>query len=657
MRLSFPSVAILSLFAASSHAFAPPRSTTSSIISRRLAAGNELSGMLSEYSTSATTKAADIAAEKVADVVSSAVTTPISTPPPAEVTESGMDSLMKAAGAAQDAANQATAAAAAVATKGAAATKAAAAAGVSVAGGIQLKPLVGGVLVPAAKLPFQVDPSKMNSDSAFDASARAQENLAILKANLLGGFGGSTGDVDTAAPYLDLKSLLKLDSVKFDSASITPAVSDIIASLHLKEYGGWYAAAAMAIYASQQRTAGMEDANVQFESELAVAREKASEAASAAGLAAEGAKLAKKLAMKMEKDMKKDGGEALLESSRSKMVQIEKDIMKNQMRALEAEVSSLRSQVASSEGGTKKKAATKTKAVKTEIEEMYPTKVVMKSDPDEDARLIELLKAMDEDGQIQQKKAAEELEKKREDESKFVAKEKKKAEQEAKSVAKEEAKLVAKEKKKVAEEAKSVAKEKKKAEEETKIVAKEKKKAEDESKSVAKEKKKAEEETKVVAKGKKKAGEEAKLVAKEKKKAEEEAKFVAEEKEQAEEEAKFLAKFLEKAERRNMTKGVEAAQAKAEVAKKATKKTAKKASTKAKTVAKSTTATEKSPVVKKASTTAAPVDDWASLAESTLKRKTVAQLTEYLTGKGVLSTDGSGKSLKKAELLEAVKSL
>jgi len=62
-------------------------------------------------------------------------------------------------------------------------------------------------------------------------------------------------------------------------------------------------------------------------------------------------------------------------------------------------------------------------------------------------------------------------------------------------------------------------------------------------------------------------------------------------------------------------------------------------------------------VVQKSSRINTSVDNWALLAESTLKRKTVAQLTEYLTRKGVPTTSDSGKLLKKAELLEAVKSL
>jgi len=547
MRLSLSSLTILSLFATSSHAFAPPKFTKNpliSITSSRLAASNELSGMLSEYkgSAAATAESTASAVDKVADAFASST---VNDPPSAEVADSGMASLMKAASSAQDAAHQAAAAAGAVATKAAVATKVTAtAAGATAVGGAKfkplVKPLVGGLTtVSTVKMPFQVDPTKVDSNNSFDASARASENLALLKSNLMNGIGSmkdTSVNVKTDNVFMDIGSKINIDSL-----AIT--VNELVASLHLKEYGGWYVAAAMAFYASQQRTAGQEDASAKFESELANAREKASEAASAAELAAKGATTAKQLAMKMEKHMKMDGGQVLLESSRSKMVLMEKDIMEKEMRDLQAELSLLKKQLEAPQGGKKKK---KTKTVKTEIEQEYPIKVVMESDPDEDGRILELLKALDKENEIKKQKVAKELENKREEEAKFVAAEKKKAVS------------------------------------------------------------------------------------------------------------------------RKMTKGVEAAQAKAEVAKKtkaATKK-AKKASTKVKSAAtKKTTTTKKAAnkktvtVTKRVPRATANVDNWASFAESTLKRKTVAQLTEYLSGKGVTATDSSGKSLKKAELLEAVKSL
>lgn len=154
---------------------------------------------------------------------------------------------------------------------------------------------------------------------------------------------------------------LNVSFPKFDSVSITPAVTDIINSLHLQDYGGWYVAAAVAIFASQQRSAGVKEASAKFESDLTSAREKASEAATAAGLAAQGANTAKNLALKMEKDMKKDGAGALLESSRSKKVKMEKNMMEKEMLALKAEVTALRSELATHKGGKKNKTATNAK--------------------------------------------------------------------------------------------------------------------------------------------------------------------------------------------------------------------------------------------------------------------------------------------------------
>merc|ERR1712194_826764 len=116
------------------------------------------------------------------------------------------------------------------------------------------------------------------------------------------------------------------------------------------------------------------------------------------------------------------------------------------------------------------------------------------------------------------------------------------------------------------------------------------------------------------------------------------------------------------AEKKRLMKGSETKQTKANIVRK--KSTTKKVSSKAKMGAKKFTAMKtkanisaKKKVVKKSSGTNAPIENWALLAESTLKRKTVAQLTEYLTEKGAPATSDSGKLLKKAELLEAVKSL
>lgn len=233
-----------------------------------------------------------------------------------------------------------------------------------------------------------------------------------------------------------------------------------------------------------------------------------------------------------------------------KKILFEKESMEQKIRDLQAEVSKLNSQLEKAEEG-KKKAAKAVAAKKTEIEEEYPNKVIMEGDPDEDARIIEILKMMDEENKVKVAKAAAEAEMKREEEAKFV-------------------------------------------------------------------------------------------------------------KSQKNVDTK-------------MTKGVEAAQAKAEVATKKTGATKKKiTSTKAKAKTSPKEKAVPAPVVEATAPvkapapveSAAPVEapapveaaaanDWTQLAESTLKRKTVAQLTEYLADNGV----SVEKSMKKADLLNAVKSL
>ena len=47
-------------------------------------------------------------------------------------------------------------------------------------------------------------------------------------------------------------------------------------------------------------------------------------------------------------------------------------------------------------------------------------------------------------------------------------------------------------------------------------------------------------------------------------------------------------------------------------------------------------------------------DDWSTLSKSTLTRKTVKELQDYLGDKGVTTTDSDGKPLKKALLVDAV---
>jgi hypothetical protein len=188
----------------------------------------------------------------------------------------------------------------------AAATKAATAA--ATAATVQTLP--GGVQV----LPggFQFRPP----EQAVEASNAVSNSLATLKANLMSGMGSVKDAGGDGTPSIDFD---------INSLSTSPVIPALVDSLHLKEYGGWYVAAAMAITASQQRSAGREEASKEFESELGVARQKANEAASAAEVAAEGARMAKSLAMKMkEASPRKDPKQDMLEKGRMELIQVEK---------------------------------------------------------------------------------------------------------------------------------------------------------------------------------------------------------------------------------------------------------------------------------------------------------------------------------------------
>ena len=152
-------------------------------------------------------------------------------------------------------------------------------------------------------------------EQAAEVSKSFDSNFATLKTNLMSGMESITEKGD-GTPSIDFD---------INSLSASPIIPALVDSLHLKDYGGWYAAVAMAITASQQRSAGRKEASNEFESELELAREKANEAATAALAAADGAKLAKTLAMKIKNEPSDKGtAEVILEQSRMKVIQLEK---------------------------------------------------------------------------------------------------------------------------------------------------------------------------------------------------------------------------------------------------------------------------------------------------------------------------------------------
>lgn len=352
-------------------------------------------------------------------------------------------------------------------------------------------------------------------------------------------------------------------------------VQALIDQLNLQEYGPWYVAGISVLVAAGQRQAGMDAAKQKYEGEIALARARADEAAEAAAVAAKGAQVAKELATKISGDASSDSvGDTLLERSKLQEMMVEKEMMREEVNRLTDETIRMGKQIEM----LLKEKEPKKELTETVVATTAPAKVSKSTerDPEEDARIISILKEIDESN-----KAAAAVD---------VA-------------AAVEASAAAEAADKFAEEAEAVARAAAVAVAEI-----------DEAEEAATEALESEEEIRAISEA-------------------------AAEKKAVEEAAKKAAK-----------KAVNNVTAKAKKTK--TKKTTKKKTTRV--VRRKTVATPKEAVV----VSSQAENPWASLTEATLKRKTVAQLTEYLSERGVKVIDeSSGKTLKKALLVESVQSL
>lgn len=149
----------------------------------------------------------------------------------------------------------------------------------------------------------------------FDAvGSNAQEKLGIM-------FGNIIKSVDKKDAVVDPSAVLS-------GAAITtsPSVNQIIENFHFKEYASWYVTAGAVVLAFAQKNAGKEEAQREFDTQLAEAKMKAEKAAEAAAMAADQAAKSKELAAKLkavEQEKPQGSGEDVLLDSRSKMLQYE----------------------------------------------------------------------------------------------------------------------------------------------------------------------------------------------------------------------------------------------------------------------------------------------------------------------------------------------
>jgi len=308
-------------------------------------------------------------------------------------TDSMVQAVNEAVNTAIDASNTATEAAAAISTASATAVKAslakvATATAASTATATTLEPGKAPTLLQYLTNPSSSTNNVVPSDS--------KEKLAILKSNL-----GMT-DVNMAVPSVSLPKVAAVGTAASTSDSINinnVDLSSMLEALHLDEYGAWYITALTAIYALNQKQAGKMEAKLEFESELLEAKTMAEEAANAALIAAQGAKQAKELVMAMEVnggEKKKNVGEVMLENSKIGELTVLNELMSKEMERLKQENESQKNTIASLTKSTTPSSTSTPKSTPVKLE-IPIGKSTMPRDPQEEEKILNILKDIDAD--------------------------------------------------------------------------------------------------------------------------------------------------------------------------------------------------------------------------------------------------------------------
>lgn len=372
----------------------------------KLNADPGMSSLLREYSASVVTPSAS----KIASSVPPPPETIIPTPEVVTNVEATSTSVTNAAAAAQSAANEAIAAA----------EKATAAASeivtptmkstISATAGLKSLIPASATLTPldvppveSGKVPTLVQFLKYGGGQTNDSPAivSTKEKFDILQQNV---FGTTIEDLFKDVDYSGIQA--GLSSAKGMTAQISGSAGGIIANndidtfnaqLKLEENGAWYLSGILLLVAIQQRNAGKSVSKKQYEKELSIAKAKADEAAEAAIAAAAGAKAAKELAAKIPKATTVTKSEVLLETTKYEQMRIEKEMMRKEMERMIQETALLRKQLSEI---SKQKASTSDK-----VKLAPAVKEVMKRDPQEDARILQILKDMDDSNATTKKPA------------------------------------------------------------------------------------------------------------------------------------------------------------------------------------------------------------------------------------------------------------
>lgn len=255
--------------------------------------------------------------------------------------------------------------------------------------------------------------SSSEKRASAEISPDVKEKLIILKNNLLSQGSVATDSAEkslsmdassslgttvkaitagagaAASGSVDLDALgLNLDSIDW---------SKLVENFQLEQYGAWYVTAFTVLYALNQKEVGKAEAQKLFEEELMQAKVKAQEAANAAVIAAEGAKQAKEMVKNIPLEKVQNVGEIMLENSKIRNLEVENEIMKAELSKLQSENMSQMTLITNLVK-QKNESQLVTEVAVTNKEPHIPVvKVTMERDPEEDKKILKILKDMDEE--------------------------------------------------------------------------------------------------------------------------------------------------------------------------------------------------------------------------------------------------------------------
>mmetsp|Transcript_16203 Transcript_16203/g.23070 ORF Transcript_16203/g.23070 Transcript_16203/m.23070 type:complete len:519 (+) Transcript_16203:374-1930(+) len=266
------------------------------------------------------------------------------------------------------------------------------------------------ILYPKESAQANAQIAAQNGYDNVDKLAEMREKLSLLKSNLLNvdtSLSTTIPDVKTIenneAIRKTLKPILDNTSGAIDGATAASLKLDLDAiRSSLQDHGSWYITLLAIFFAAAQKNAGREEARDEFSSELLDSRQRVQEAAESAKIAAEKAVLARGFAQelqslqtseKVNKDAVMLKGQEMIEDGMLRQLTLEKDLMQKEIDNLRQLTSQLQNQITSL---TTTNSFDNVKSTSTSASNSAVKQVVQR-DPNEDAKILGLLKEIDEE--------------------------------------------------------------------------------------------------------------------------------------------------------------------------------------------------------------------------------------------------------------------